>query len=283
MGSDRIFSRLDRAMGNDEWMMQYGQLVLDYKLPHISDHSLMHLDMKLQTSNTKTPFRFFNVWAKHKDFDSIVHRSWSGGLQGNKLRCIWHKLKELKPQFKELNDKKYRGAIERIQHIRNTLKLIQLNLSKKYTDSMVQEEKELLIQLEKWINIEESIHQQKFRAMWIKLGDSNNKYFTAMIKERRHKKHIVELNSLAGAKLVEPAEIQKEIITFYQTLMGTAKTNTTAVSRTIMRTGPNLSHTQQMALSIEVTEKEIYDGLCFIGDDKAPEVDGYNAIFFKKA
>lgn len=154
------------------------------------------------------------------------------------------------------------GATERIQHIRNTLKLIQLNLSKKYTVSMAQEEKELLIQLEKWINIEESIHQQKSRAMWIKLGDSNNKYFTAMIKERRHKKQIVELNSLAGPKLVELAEIQKEIITFYQSLMGTAKTNTITVSRTIMRTGPTLSHTQQMALCAEVTEKEIYDGLC---------------------
>ncbi|KAH0776163.1 hypothetical protein KY290_007574 [Solanum tuberosum] len=168
----------------------------------------MHLDVKLQTSNTKTPFRFFNVWARNEDFDSIVQRSWSGGLQGNKLRCIWHKLKELKSYFKELNDKNYTSS-ERIQHIRNTLRLIQLNLSKKYTDSMAQEEKELLIQLEKWTNIEESIHQQKSRAMWIKLGDSNNKYFTVMIKERRHKKQIVELNSLVGAKRVELAEIQK--------------------------------------------------------------------------
>lgn len=37
-----------------------------------------------------------------------------------------------------------------------------------------------------------------------------------------------------------------------------------------------------MALCVEVTEMEAYDGLCSIGDDKAPGVDGYNAMFFKK-
>ncbi|KAG5625985.1 hypothetical protein H5410_011203 [Solanum commersonii] len=62
----------------------------------------------------------------------------------------WGKQKdELKPRLKELNDNNYRGATERIQHIRNTLKIIQRNLSIKYTDSLALEEKDLLIQLEK--------------------------------------------------------------------------------------------------------------------------------------
>lgn len=32
-----------------------------------------------------------------------------------------------------------------------------------------------------------------------------------------------------------------------------------------------------------MTTEEIYDGLCSIGDEKAPGLDGYNAFFFKKA
>lgn len=140
----------------------------------------------------------------------------------------------------------------------------------------------MLIQLEKWTNIEESINQQKSREMWIKLGDSNNKYFTAMIKERRHRKQIVELTTVCGAKIEEPDEIRKEIITFYQSLMGTAMTNITAVSRAIMKTGPTLNHTQQLTLCEEITEKEIYDGLCSIGDDKVPGVDGYNVFFIRR-
>lgn len=41
-----------------------------------------------------------------------------------------------------------------------------------------------------------------------------------MIKERRHKKQIVELTSLNGTKIVELAAIQNEIITFYQSQRG---------------------------------------------------------------
>ncbi|KAG5625986.1 hypothetical protein H5410_011204 [Solanum commersonii] len=55
-----------------------------------------------------------------------------------------------------------------------------------------------------------------------------------MIKERRHRKQIVELTTVVGVKIVESDEIQKEIITFYQSLMGTAMTNITAVNDLLM-------------------------------------------------
>ncbi|XP_055825498.1 uncharacterized protein LOC129894027 [Solanum dulcamara] len=96
-------------------------------------------------------------------------------------------------------------------------------------------EKDLLIQTEKWSNIEENNQQQKSRAMWIKLGDSNTKYFTVVMNERRYKKQIVELTSANGEKLVEVAAIQKETITFYQSLMGTAFQSTIAVNKNITK------------------------------------------------
>lgn len=104
-----------------------------------------------------------------------------------------------------------------------------------------------------------------------------------MIKERRDRKQIVELTTDGGAKLVEPAAVSEEIISFYKSLMGPAPVHTTAVNKNIMKTGPTLSHAQQLALCAKVTDEEIYGGLRSIGDDKAPGVDGYNAKIFKKA
>lgn len=49
-----------------------------------------------------------------------------------------------------------------------------------------------------------------------------------------------------------------------------------------MRRENVLSHDQQRLLCEEITEKEIYQGLQAIGDDKAPGVDGYNAVFYKE-
>ncbi|XP_070032423.1 uncharacterized protein [Nicotiana tomentosiformis] len=75
---------------------------------------------------------------------------------------------------------------------------------------------------EKWSLIEESILQQKSRAKWIKLGDSNSKYFLVFMKERRHKKVIAELANAYGDRLTDQYQIQEEIIAFYKSLMGSA-------------------------------------------------------------
>ncbi|KAM3285583.1 hypothetical protein P3S67_024382 [Capsicum chacoense] len=89
--------------------------------------------------------------------------------------------------------------------------------------------------------------KQKSRAQWIKLGDANTKYFSAVVKERMQRKTISKLTSLDGKTLTELKDIKEEIISFYKWLMGSA------TSLKAMR------------------------------DEKTPGVDGYNAVFFKKA
>lgn len=90
------------------------------------------------------------------------------------------------------------------------------------SDSSLQiQEKAIIQDLEKWSMLEESIMKQKSRAKWITVGDSNTAYFSALVKERSHKKHIHELKSLEGDLLKDPTEIQQEIMAFYKGLMGT--------------------------------------------------------------
>ncbi|KAM3284261.1 hypothetical protein P3S67_023060 [Capsicum chacoense] len=102
------------------------------------------------------------------------------------------------------------------------------------------------------------------------------------MKDRRNKKQIVTLTSLSGGQLVEPEAIQREILTFYQALMGTSLLNIIAVNLATMKNGPPLTHQQKVELCVDVTDQEIYTGLYSIGNDKAPGVDGYNTKFFKK-
>ncbi|XP_019252707.1 PREDICTED: uncharacterized protein LOC109231502 [Nicotiana attenuata] len=129
-----------------------------------------------------------------------------------------------------------------------------------YSDTLADQKKECLHQLEKWSLIEENALQKMSRATWIRLGDSNNKYFTAIMKEKQTQKQILEINSLTGATPSLPA-----------------------VNRLDMRNGPCLSHAQQTELCANVTESEIYDRLNAIGDCKAPRIDGFNALFFKRS
>lgn len=94
---------------------------------------------------------------------------------------------------------------------------------------------------------------------------------------------MLEIESQVGGKLTEARDIKMEIVHFYKSLMGTTLQSVTVVNTIIMRSGNVLSHNQQLQLCEDVTDEEIYSGLQAIGDDKAPGVDGYNAVFYKKA
>ncbi|XP_016505995.1 uncharacterized protein LOC107823801 [Nicotiana tabacum] len=170
-GDDRVRSRLDRTFGNNCWMMQHGHLTVNFKDPFISDHTPMLIPITQPTTNIKVPFRFFNVWADHSEFPHIVAVGWNQNHVRGRMKSIWYKLKELKLRFKQLNKEEYKGVTERIDQARNKLKSIQVQMHNQYTDSLGDQERDCLQQLESWSLIEESILQPKARANWIQLGD----------------------------------------------------------------------------------------------------------------
>ncbi|WMV07828.1 hypothetical protein MTR67_001213 [Solanum verrucosum] len=123
--------------------------------------------------------------------------------------------------------------------------------------------------------------RQKSRTRWIQLGDTNNKYFSAIIKERTQKKQIRCITSLTGHMLYEPQDIQTEFVQFYKGLMGSSVTTLPAIDVQVMKRGPTLSRQQRIDLCANITKEEVTAGLQSIGNDKALGIDGFNAYFFK--
>ncbi|XP_070054703.1 uncharacterized protein [Nicotiana tomentosiformis] len=147
-GGDRIWSRIDRAMGNADWMMQFGHLTTKYKLPHISDHSPMMINTNLREPKIKPPFKLFNVWSTHENFPKIVEDCWTQNLHVDTMRNIWLKQKDLRGKLKILNETEFKGIAMKIEQAREDLKEVQTKISAHYTDALASEEKNILCQLE---------------------------------------------------------------------------------------------------------------------------------------
>lgn len=79
-GDDRICSRLDRAFGNYEWMMQWGQVTTEYNVPGIFDHAPIILNLHSNKWKGQSPFRIFNIWTEHESFLESVKKVWSQSL-----------------------------------------------------------------------------------------------------------------------------------------------------------------------------------------------------------
>lgn len=132
--------------------------------------------------------------ADHENFEDLVRDNWGTHSSQNKLRDIWVKCHKLKGPLKKLNTQWFLKTTKRVEGIKKQLHCIQHPMSQNRTNvELIQEESWLLAELEKWSGIEEQIWKQKARIDWVKLGDSNTKFFHAYIKVRQNNNAITLL------------------------------------------------------------------------------------------
>lgn len=71
----RILCKLDRILGNLEWMQRFPDASVKFLPAGLSDHSPAILSMQSANILPK-PFRFFHVWMKYQAFEATVSTSW---------------------------------------------------------------------------------------------------------------------------------------------------------------------------------------------------------------
>lgn len=71
--------------------------------------------------------------------------------------------------------------------------------------------------------IEESIYKQKSKVQWLKLGDSNTKFFFTQMKKRKAQNQITMLIKDDSITIMDQEVIIREAVDFYTILLG--KTN----------------------------------------------------------
>ena len=123
----------------------------------------------------------------------------------------------------------------------------------------------------------------KSRVTWIKLGDANTKFFHAFTKDRMSHNAIKSLTTAEGVVLQTQQLIKEEVVSFYKKLMDSAAVSLPMVDRSVVETGPVLSESHKHQLCLPVTGAEVKEALFSMDDMKAPGLDGFNVLFFKKA
>ncbi|VFQ88789.1 unnamed protein product [Cuscuta campestris] len=106
-------AKLDRVLANQSW----GDIglaptceFLDFNF--LSDHCPTLFQCGAPLGNRSRPFRFFNMWLKHENFNGLVSQFWEAGVVGSKQFSLCSKLKRLKPSLKSLNKQAF-GHISR--------------------------------------------------------------------------------------------------------------------------------------------------------------------------
>ncbi|XP_020266342.1 uncharacterized protein LOC109841815 [Asparagus officinalis] len=250
----RVWSRLDRTLVNEDWILNYTTSRVEYLMPLYSNHSPGLITIGDDNFEGKKPFKFFNMWTKHPKFLEVVRSAWSFNVRGYNMYKFYSKLKNLKPLLKELNKKNFMDISQQVQRAKAEL----------------------------W-DVQEQLNSDLFNPVLIskeKFCISNYTKLLEFMKSKRHQNRVLSLYTENGTRLTDMSEITAEFVQYFKKLLGNAK-GTIATDPNIISNGPILNSAQQRDLSSPVSRDEIKQALFLIADSKAPGPDGFNAVFFK--
>ncbi|XP_074278154.1 uncharacterized protein LOC141601751 [Silene latifolia] len=100
---DRVYSRLDRVMGNQKWMDMFSTSLAHFHPEGLFYHcSCTIMDRNAELCGKKS-FKYFNMWGSAPTFKESVAMSLANGYRGTKMFIVVKKLKALKHVLKGLN------------------------------------------------------------------------------------------------------------------------------------------------------------------------------------
>ncbi|XP_058762598.1 uncharacterized protein LOC131635980 [Vicia villosa] len=273
-----IYSRIDHMLGNFEWFQKFHEAKVYVMNPHISDHAPIKVDYQKHVKRKLRMFKFLNSVVLEPSFLQVVATSWNQNVKGPAMYKMWRKLSMLQRNLKPLI-RKYSDIQLQILKARHELELAQDNLSHNLFDKTALDRVKIftdqVIQLNQ---MEETILMQKAKVDWLKLGDNNNAYFHASIREKNKQKAMYSLQALDGRELESQEETEQEILDLYGKLFGLRNQTSAGIDILAIRSGKSISREEGLSLIRLVTNDDIKEALHSIGNNKALGVDGFNAF-----
>ncbi|XP_023749748.1 uncharacterized protein LOC111898035 [Lactuca sativa] len=184
-------SKLDKFLVCQKFIKQQPLTTVTVLPCKHSDHSLVLL--KPSSLNFgPPPFRFFNSWMLHKDFDTIFDNAWKNFSSfGAPDQYFLAKLKYLKGILKN-----WRSDVSKLEHddlkqLREKVDCFELEAESRILyDSGIIDRRESLFKIGELEYAVKLDMRQKAKVRWICDGDENTRFFYGMLKNKNRRNQI---------------------------------------------------------------------------------------------
>ncbi|XP_074271265.1 uncharacterized protein LOC141595193 [Silene latifolia] len=281
--TDRVYSRLDRAMGNLEWMNLFGDYIAHFHPEGLFDHCPCTLVDKRFDIGGRKSFKYFNMWGSADCFKDSVKANWDRGYPGTRMFSVFKKLKALKPVLKDINKHCFSDIENNTNSASLALEQIQKDLvSNPGNCELIQKEMDLASNLRELLIARNSFLSQKAKIQWSLEGDLNTSFFHHTIKKRLMLNKVFQIEDQDGILCTEGDAIQQAFLRYYQELLGTQMDVTDVQSHVVGR-GPCCTEAHWAILTAPFTADEIKHSIFSIPNGKSPGPDGFTSQFYKDA
>ncbi|XP_074292053.1 uncharacterized protein LOC141618891 [Silene latifolia] len=198
----RVYSRLDRIMGNQDWMDNFGEYLAHFHPEGLFDHCPCTLVDRQTDFGGKKSFKYFNMWGSAEEFKECVSGVWKNTYGGTKMFKVIKKLKDLKPVLKLLNKTCFSDVENSTVIASALLEEIQKKLMEQPGDlELIQNEYNLSQEVRALIEARDSFLAQKAKIQWSIAGDINTAYFHHAIKKRTMLNKVMQIETKDGVTI----------------------------------------------------------------------------------
>ncbi|XP_073046253.1 uncharacterized protein [Primulina eburnea] len=129
--SPSVCSKLDRVLVNQAWHSSNFHGLVEFVAPScISDHALALVSVCEQRKQQSKPFKFFNMWTLHNDFQKLIRDRWTFFGYGTAQYVLKQKFVALKKPLQSMNKYSFSSISARATAMKNKLENLQLRLLK---------------------------------------------------------------------------------------------------------------------------------------------------------
>ena len=257
-GADNVKARIDRGVADQEWNAIFPNASIEHLCTSRSDHLplLLRFGQREEWRPINKIFRYEYMWERMDSLTEAIVSKWNEDKSAENLSEISQKLSVLQKTLNDWAKRNFGSIIKQTAAMRKQLEYL---WSRPASASRDKEIKAAAKNLDELLHREEMMWRQRSRALWLRKGDKNTKYFQRKATWRRKKNSISKLKDGDGNWVEDRAKLQEMTTNFFKNLY----TKESGVDpKVIVDCLTNrVSSDMNSALVKEFSEKEVSDAL----------------------
>ncbi|GER31074.1 RNA-directed DNA polymerase-like protein [Striga asiatica] len=272
---DYIEERLDKVFVSFEWMAIFPNMEVSNFFRTASDHNDILFDTEKDAFKHHRRFQFNSHWLKLQGIQEAVEAGWQGIVEGTAMYQVHQKVKNTRMALLAWHKPIHRNSATTIKEL--TTKMEDMRMEG--PDRNWREWGAMKAELDSAHQEEENYWRLKSRALWLKSGDRNTRYFHAHTAQRRKRNIISKLKTSSGQISDNQHSMAAHITGFYSNLF--TSDGSRGGAELLQQIPCSISDAMNNDLIKPVEEEEVKAALFAMASEKAPGDDGMSAVFFQ--